>query len=174
MVEAEPPNTVNGLKPFTIAMDLLLELTTVKLALRSVVSVRFSLFVIFAGAIVLVCRPTVLLVTYSSILQRCPAAIKPPVREMEFAPVGAVNTSGGVGPQPVIAGGVELLTVTPAGRLSEIETFVRLVLLGAKMSILNLEFPPASIVEGENDLIPATSVLATTTLAFAGRRLPTP
>jgi len=98
----------------------------------------------------------------------------PPVNEMEVAPVGAVNTNGGVGPQSVIAGGVELLTVTPAGRLSLIETFVRFVSVGAKMSILNLEVPPASIVEGENDLMPAISVLVTTTFAFAGRRLPTP
>ena len=63
MVEEEPPKTVNGLKPFTIAMDLLLELITVKLALRSVVRVRFSLFVMFAGEIVLVCRPSMLPVT---------------------------------------------------------------------------------------------------------------
>jgi hypothetical protein len=98
----------------------------------------------------------------------------PPVKEMEVAPVGAVNTNGGVDPQSVIAGGVELLTVTPVGRLSVMETFVKLVLVGAKMSILNREFPPASIVEGENDLMPAISVLVTTTFAFAGRRLPTP
>lgn len=63
IVEAEPPKTVNGLKPFTMAMDLLLELTTVKLALRSVVSVRFSLFVMFAGEIVFVCSPSILPVT---------------------------------------------------------------------------------------------------------------
>jgi hypothetical protein len=93
---------------------------------------------------------------------------------MEVAPVGAVNTSGGVGPQSVSAGGVELLTVTPAGKLSVIETFVRFVSLGAKMSILNLGLPPASIVEGENDLMPATSVLVTTTLAFPERIFPTP
>src|SRR5215213_1449236 len=98
----------------------------------------------------------------------------PPVNEMEVAPVGAVNTNGGVGPQLVIAGGVELLTVTPEGKLSLIETFVRFVSVGAKMSILNLEVPPASIVVGENDLMPAISVLVTTTFAFAGRRLPTP
>lgn len=93
---------------------------------------------------------------------------------MEVAPVGAVNISGGVGPQSVSDGGVELLTVTPAGKLSVIETFVRSVSLGAKISILSLELPPASMVEGENDLMPATSVLVTTTLAFPGRRLPMP
>jgi hypothetical protein len=93
---------------------------------------------------------------------------------MELAPVGAVNTSGGVDPQPVSDGGVELLTVTPAGRLSVIEKLVRFVSLGAKMSILNLELPPASIVDGEKDLMPDMSVLVTTTFAFAERRFPTP
>ena len=88
--------------------------------------------------------------------------------------MGAVNTSGGVGPHPVTEGGVELLTVTPAGRLSLIEKFVRSVSLGAKMSILNLEFSPARIVEGENDLIPATSVPLTITFPVTGRRLPMP
>ena len=96
------------------------------------------------------------------------------VNEMEVAPVGAVNTSGGVGPQPVIAGGVELLTVTPAGRLSVTAKFVRFVLLGAKKSILNREFPPAGILEGENDFIPDTSVPLTVTPAVAAVRLPTP
>ena len=96
------------------------------------------------------------------------------VNETEVAPVGAVNTSGGVAPQPVIAGGVELLIVTPAGRLSVIEKLVRFVSLGAKRSILNRELPPNAIEEGENDFIPATSVPLTVTLAFAGRKLPTP
>ncbi len=94
------------------------------------------------------------------------------VREMEVAPVGALNTSGGVAPQPV--GGVELLTVTPAGRLSVSEKFVRLVSLGAKMSILNLELLPAAMVEGENDLTPVTSVPLILTLALAGSRFPIP
>ena len=88
--------------------------------------------------------------------------------------MGASSTSGGVGPQPVTAGGVELLTVIPAGKLSVIEKFVRFVSLGANISILKRELPPASIVEGENDLMPATSVLVTTILAFPERRLPTP
>jgi hypothetical protein len=153
---------------------LSLALTTVKLAVRSVGRVRFSVFVTLAGGIVLECKPIVVLVTYTSIRQRCPARIKPPVKEMEVAPVGAVNTKGGVGPQPVSAGGAELLIVIPAGKLSVIEAFVRLVSLGAKISTLSLEFPPASIVEGEKDLIPATSVLVTTTLAFTARKLPTP
>jgi hypothetical protein len=63
MVEEEPPKTVNGLKPFTIAIDLLLAVATLRLALRSDMRVRFSLFVIFAGEIVLACKPGVLLVT---------------------------------------------------------------------------------------------------------------
>ena len=96
------------------------------------------------------------------------------VNETEVAPVGAVNTSGGVAPQPEIAGGVELLIVTPAGRLSVIEKLVRFVSLGAKRSILNRELPPNAIEEGENDFIPATSVPLTVMLAFAGRKLPTP
>ena len=86
--------------------------------------------------------------------------------------MGASSTAAA--PQPVIAGGVELLTVTSVGRLSVTEKFVRLVSLGAKISILNLELLPAAIEEGENDFIPATSVPRTITLAFAGRRLPTP
>ena len=85
-----------------------------------------------------------------------------------------MNTSGGVAPQPVVAGGVELLTETPVGRLSVIEKFVRFVSLGAKMSILNLELPPAGMEEGENDLIADTFVPMTVTLEFAASKLPTP
>lgn len=96
------------------------------------------------------------------------------VNEMEVAPVGAVNTNGGVGPQPVIAGGVELLTVTPAGKLSVTAKFVRFVALGAKKSILNREFPPAGMLEGKNDFTPETSAPLTVTPAVAAVRLPTP
>lgn len=174
IVEEAPPKTVNGSKPLTKVIDKLPPPLTVKLEVRSFVGARFSLLVIFAGEIVLVCKPRVLLVTYTSILQRCPARTKPFVRETEVAPVGALNTRGGMGPQPVIAGGAELLTVIPAGRLSVTEKFVRLVSLGAKISILNLELLPAAIEEGENDFIPATSVPRTVTLAFAGRGLPIP
>ena len=88
--------------------------------------------------------------------------------------MAAVNTSGGVGPQPVIAGGVELLIATPAGRLSVTEKFVRFVSFGAKISILNRELPPNAMEEGENDFNPATSVPLIVTVAFAGRELPTP
>ena len=63
------------------------------------------------------------------------------VRDMVVAPVGAFNTRGGVAPQPEVEGGLELLTVRPAGRLSVMEKFVRLVSLGAKISIRNLAFP---------------------------------
>jgi len=128
----------------------------------------------FPGEIVLVWVPEVLLVTKTSILQRCPAVIKPPERLMEVAPVEAVSTRGGVGPQPVITEGDELLTVTPAGKLSVSEKFVRLVSPGAKKSILNRELLPAVIVEGENDFVPPTLDPATVTSAFTGTRLPTP
>ena len=94
------------------------------------------------------------------------------VSEMVFVPVIAVNTSGGVAPQPDVVGGVELLIVTPAGRLSVIEKFVRFVSLGAKMSILNLELPPAGMEEDENDFVADTSVPMTVTLEFAASRLP--
>ena len=116
----------------------------------------------------------VLPVTKTSILQLCPARIKPFVREIEVAPVVAVSMSGGVAPQPFVAGAVELLTVKPAGRLSVIEKFVRFVSPGAKISMRNLEFPPGAILEGENDLIPVTSTPETVTLSVAGLPLLTP
>lgn len=174
MVDEEPPKTVSGLKPFTRAMDRLLLPVTVRLDVILLEGTRFSVFVMFEGGIVFVYTPAVALVTKTSILHRCPARIKPLVSEMDVAPVGAVRTSGGVAPQPVMDGGVELLTVTPVGRLSVIEKFVRFVSPGAKISILNLELPPAGMEEGENDFIADTSVPAIVTLAFAARRLPTP
>jgi len=88
--------------------------------------------------------------------------------------VGAVNTSGGVEPQPLIAGAVELLTVTPTGRLSVSVKFVRSVSPGAKTSIRNLELPPTGIEAGENDFMPVTSTPATVTTEVAGRKLVTP
>ena len=114
----------------------------------------------------------VLLVTQTSTLQRWVAGIKPFVREIVVAPVGAFSTAAG--PQPVTAGGVELLTTTLAGRLSVNVKFVRSVSLGAKKSSLNLELPPAGILEGENDFIPVRSVPLMVTVPFAGARLPTP
>ena len=114
----------------------------------------------------------ILLVTYTSILQRCPARIKPPVKEMDVAPVGAFNTAEA--PQPVTAGGVELLTVTPAGRGSVTAKFVKFVLLGAMISILSLELPPTGMLEGVNVFTPVTSVPLTFTLAVAAVRRPTP
>lgn len=93
---------------------------------------------------------------------------------MEVAPVGAVNTGGGVVPQPRTVGGVELLTVIPEGRLSVIEKFVRLVSPGAVMAILNLELPPAVMEAGEKDLLANISLPRTVTFAFAERRFPTP
>ena len=174
IVEAAPPKTVNGSKPLTKVIDKLLLPVTVNVEVRSPAGTRFSVFVIFAGEIVLVYNPSALLVTYTSILQRCPAGIKPFVRETEVAPVGPLNTSGGVGPQPVIVGGRELLTMTPAGRLSVTEKFVRLVSLGAKISILNLELPPTTMEDGENDFIPSTSVPLTVTVALTGDKRPIP
>lgn len=172
IVEEAPPKTVKGSKPLTKVIDKLLSPVTVKVEVRLPAGTRFSVLVIFAGEIVLVCKPSVLLVTYTSILQRWPARISPFVKETVVAPLGALSTAAA--PQPVIVGAVELLTVTPAGRLSVTEKFVRFVSLGAKISILNLELLPAAIEEGENDFIPASSVPLTITLAFAGRRLPTP
>lgn len=67
-----------------------------------------------------------------------------------------------------------MLTITPAGKLSVTAKFVRFVSLGAKKSILNLEFPPTGMLEGKKDFIPETSVPLTVTVALAGERLPTP
>jgi len=101
--------------------------------------------------------------------------MSPLVREIEVAPVVAVNTRGGVGPQPAEAtAGVELLIVSPAGRLSVIEKFVRSVSPGAVISILNLELPPAGMEAGANDLAAKISLPRTPMLAFPGRRFPTP
>lgn len=53
IVDTVLPKTVNGSKPFTTAMDRLPRLPTVKLAVRSSEGVRFSLFVMFVGGMVL-------------------------------------------------------------------------------------------------------------------------
>ena len=92
---------------------------------------------------------------------------------MKFAPVVWVNRAE-VPQSEETTAGVELLIVTPVGRLSVIEKFVRSVSLGAVISILNLELPPAGIFEGENDFIPETSVPLTVTLALTGDRRPIP
>ena len=114
IVEAAPPKTVNGSKPLTIVMAKLLPPVTVKVEVRLPAGTRFSVLVIFAGEIVLVCKPSALLVTYTSILQRWLARISPFVKDTVVAPVGA--SSAAPTPQPVTVGEVELLTVTPAGR----------------------------------------------------------
>ncbi len=114
------------------------------------------------------------LVTLISIRQRCPIRIKPLEMEIEVAPVDAFNTSGGVEPQPEMAGAVELLTVTPAGRSSVNPKFVRFVSPGAKISIRSRALSPAEIVEGENDLIAVTSVPLTLILVVAEDKLPIP
>jgi hypothetical protein len=59
-------------------------------------------------------------------------------------------------------------------RLSVNVKFVRFVSLGAKKSSLNLELPPAGILEGENDFNPVRSVPLMVTVPFAEVRLPTP
>src|ERR1041384_5076543 len=70
IVDAAPPKTVNGSKPLTKVIDKLLAPATVNVEVRLSAGTRFSVFVIFAGEIVLVCSPNILLVTYTSILQR--------------------------------------------------------------------------------------------------------
>lgn len=70
MVEAEPPKTVSGSKPFTRSMDKFAAFATDRFAVRLLAGVRFSLFVIFAGGIIFVYVPVVLPVTKTSIRQR--------------------------------------------------------------------------------------------------------
>jgi hypothetical protein len=172
IVDAEPPKTVSGLKPLTTPIERLARPETVKFDARALEGTRFSLFVIFAGGMVLVYVPGIAPVTKTLIRQRVPARMVPLVREMEVAPVMAVNTAPA--PQPLVEAGVELLIVTLGGRLSTIEKFVRFVSPGAKMSILKRELPPGVIVEGENVFIPVSSDPAIETLAFAGRRFVAP
>jgi hypothetical protein len=69
---------------------------------------------------------------------------------MEVAPVTAVKTAEA--PQLFWVPGEELLIVTLGGRLSIMEKFVRSVSAGAGMLILNREFSPAEMLEGEKDL----------------------
>lgn len=73
---------------------------------------------------------------------------------MEVAPVTAVNTDEP--PQLLCVAGVELLMVTSGGRLSIMLKFVRFVSAGAVILILNLEFPPETMVAGKNDLFAST------------------
>lgn len=114
----------------------------------------------------------IVLVTVTSILQSCPELIVPPVQEMVVPPAGALSVP------PIqfalLVAFVGLLMITPAGRGSMTEKFVRFVSFGAVRSILNLELPPTGILVGKNDLIPATSVPLTVTLALTGERRPTP
>ena len=143
-VDKPPGLTVGGVKAFDT--ERFSVPFTVKLSVRLPAGSRFSLFEILAGVMILVTVPGVLLVTQTSIRQRAPARMVPPVRDIDVAPVLAVSTRGGVAPQPLIAGGVAtpaeftLVIVTPNGRLSVMEKFVRFVSAGAKRSILNLVF----------------------------------
>jgi len=99
---------------------------------------------------------------------------------MEVAPVAGGQTAGKTAdkaPQPLIAGGVELLTVTPAGRSSMMEKFVRFVSDGAKMSILSLELPPDAIVVGLKVLVPVAGppvVFTVTVAVLESTKLVTP
>lgn len=53
IVDTELPNTVNGSKPLTTAMDKLPRSPTLNVAVRSSEGVLFSLFVMFAGGTIL-------------------------------------------------------------------------------------------------------------------------
>ena len=120
----------------------------------------------------------IVLVTQTSIVHCWLALIVPPVQVMVFVPVIAVSVPpiqaaffvAGVGRPAVFT----LLIVTPVGSGSVIEKFVRLVSLGARTVIRNLELPPTGMLEGENDFVPITSVLTTVKLALTGVRRPIP
>jgi hypothetical protein len=74
----------------------------------------------------LVTVPGVLLVTYTSMRQTTPATMVALAKVMVFAPVTAVRVAAG--PQFGDTNGlVELLIVTPGGRVSVTEKFVRSV-----------------------------------------------
>jgi hypothetical protein len=89
---------------------------------------------------------------------------------MTLVPGVAVNVAA---PQPVNVGAGGLTMVRPAGSGSVTEKFVRSVLPGAKISILNLELPPEGIEGGVNVFDPVTSVpLTTVTVDVAAVRLP--
>ena len=73
------------------------------------------------------------------------------VRLTVIAPVGAVKTYEE--PQLEITGAAELLTVMPGGRLSVMDTLLRLVSAGATTSMRKRELPPAVMVVGVKDLL---------------------
>jgi hypothetical protein len=94
------------------------------------------------------------------------------VREITLVPGSAVNVAA---PQPVNVGAGELTIVRPVGSGSVTEKFVRPVLAGAKISILNLELPPEGIEGFVNVFAPVTFVpLTTVTVDVAEVRLPIP
>lgn len=96
------------------------------------------------------------------------------LKTIDVPPVTAVNVRGGVEPQPFVDGAVELLMVTPLGRLSVTEKLVRFVSDGAVIKIRNREFPPAEIDEGEKDFDASKSVPRIVTFAVDCRKFPTP
>ena len=100
--------------------------------------------------------------------------MKPLVNEMEAAPVAADKIRGGVGPQPLVEAGFELLIVTPSGRSSVIENAVRFVSAGAVMSICSMEFSPTLMLDGENDFVARISLPRKVTSAYAEYRFEIP
>lgn len=126
---------------------LTVRVVTLRLAVAFAVIVRPWVFVMFAGVTVFVTVPGVLLVTHTSRLQVAFAANEFNSRLIEVAPLGAFRVLFPAAPHPAEnAGGVELLTVTPAGRLSVIEKLVRAVSAGAMIERRRRELPPAGMV----------------------------
>ena len=90
--------------------------------------------------------PPTALVTQTCTVHKAPALILPPETSIEFAPL-----TGGQGdndPQFEIVA-LELLTVTPVGRVSVNEKLVSAVSSGALKVKIRSEFPPLFIVAGE-------------------------
>ncbi len=116
---------------------------TLRVAVASAAIVRPWVLVISTGLTRFVTVPRVLLVTHTSRLQVALAANELSTRLIDVAPVSAVSVRFPAAPQPAEnAGGVELLTVTPVGKLSVIEKLVRAVSVGAMIERRRREFPP--------------------------------
>lgn len=167
-VDMPPGLTVGGVKD--LLTEISLTVSTVKLAVRGLGTVRFSLFVMFAGGMMLVCTPGVLLVTYTSMRQVVAARIVPLDKATVFSPVTAVITAEA--PQLFCVAGEELLIVTSAGRSSTIEKLVKSVSAGAVMLMRKREFSPGRIVAGENDLFDEMPRPAVYTLTSAEVGIP--
>ena len=92
---------------------------TVRFALTFAAIVRPWVLVIFAGVTVFVTVPGVLLVTQTSRIHVDPAGNSGAKGLLMLSPIGAMRVRAAG--QPVKVGPAELLTVTPAGRLSVIK-----------------------------------------------------